>query len=287
MSEAHVADVSSDAHNAAYRAATVLCKGYREYAQKILNDFDGSLLVIRAIFSMKDESKPCRVSACAATDFGPKLRRSLHRTIANEHVKDGTPCWLTLLSDDELVLGHAFFAIVEGSSHPKEIETSLGLHRESLDTLHFSFSDPFPAGSRDIPPAPSEVPGDSVLTHSSVLVGGHTSPQKRKVIPPSEVEEQELIERRLANSLFTISSSLPTLQSSAPYVPKEPRVAPRPREKLQLAKVARDETTVLVEPSARSHQDPDMSARRTSRSPQREDLWMLGDKSMTRYTGLM
>lgn len=279
----------SDRERAAvcWDVAVALCKDASLYVAKIKRSAETPLF-IRAIFRCNsDEIKVDRVLECPFTRYGDILAQSLLRTTKNLDSTTCAPCWLTLLSSDgEIALQHAFFAMVIDSKEPIGLETVFSMTTNRTANVSFSSSAP-----PHMPPPDTAVAGhiyeiaamdNSELSSPSIAGRSHPPP----VIPrPSEVDEQSSIERRNANAFCALSCSLPRLQPSAPYKPhREPDFVSRPSSR-QLVVYTSLEDTVLVEPSLYAHQVPD-EARRDRFSPQREDLWHLAEKSMTRFTGI-
>eukprot|EP00796_Vickermania_ingenoplastis_P004552 gene4552-3314_t len=271
-----------------WSAALEVCGNAEEYINKTRQKRKGMpLAFLRAVaVRCQDSVHLSRVSEVEFHRCGGILQMDVRRASDNL-LSDCMACWLTLTTEDNpLVLQHAFFSIAAGKSEP------IGMRITSAQP---KFGRPFESTSFALVPVPSpmdlpsahpyKMPTDMSCT-SSPEVGGRNIPQSQPIMRPKDVVEQSDIFRPRATVSCQLSSTLPRLQTSAPYVVKN--VDPVPswvsKRERQLVVSSLDET-VLVEPSPYSHQKPD-GARRDLYSPQREDLWGLAEKSMTRYTGI-
>lgn len=270
-------------------AAQIICQHADTYIKSNLQ-MNAEPYFVRAVFRhVGDGVEEDHIIEYTYEDFGEILRHQLNKTMNDVSSAHYTPCWLTLLSSDgEAVLQHSFFAIVSGETTPIGFDTLQNTvfsgHHVALASMNDNLSmilDSPPTTDAIHPHAYSMALEPSTLI--SPQVGGKTTPS-RPLQPPTDRAGQTLIHRSHAAANCALSTSLPRLQPSAQYVPKQIDVQWSFTRTHQTSTL---QDTLLIEPSPKHH-STDTSRRvspLSSLSPQREKLWSLGEKSMTRYSG--
>lgn len=235
-----------------------------------------------------------RISDCSFSKFGPILQERLNDVVNNAEQDLSASCWLTVLSaEEELVLQHAFFAIVVGNCVPVSFSSCIvvdALKKNENEQNNAQFADFAQVGYRTS--APSQLalnycvpPAECIKMLPTPTLGGRSQSDTPKPASSLQcVNPQDFVSKREPNPYVSLSLSLPRLQTSATYVPfSEKEHTPRLLIQDKQLMVT-PEKTILVDPSSYTHQSPE-SVRRNSVSPSRVKLWNDAEKSMTRYTG--
>lgn len=238
--------------------------------------------------------KADRLCECSFTKFGSVLQEYLNEAVNNTEQDLSAPCWLTILSaDEELVLQHAFFAIVVGNSMPVSFSlcSVVGACKKKDDQQNGAqLADFAQVGNRPSALSQSVVnycvpPAECIKMLPTPTLGGRSQSDTPKPASSLQcVNPQDFVSKREPNPYVSLSLSLPRLQTSATYVPFSDKENTPRLLILDKQLMITPEKTVLVDPSSYTHQTPE-SVRRNSVSPSREKLWNDAEKSMTRYTG--
>lgn len=265
-------------------AVKEVCKSSATFVNFIRNLDDADNHFIRAIVSCQNgKIKVERVCARKLNLFGDLLKTNLTRLGRNTNHLSCVTCWLTITSSDEdTILNHTFFGVSPGESNlidldSAEVETEISkisAHSEELRLSNVSNLQKLAGRQREVEDAAVDLRTPSLDGRSQLL------PYEFELL--SDIEKQDYIARKKANLFFSLSPSLPRLQTSLRCVKatvdtSHQLVIPERQPK------HKQEPLPLFEPSPFSHQLIDRPSR-VSYSPQRSELWSLAERAMTRYT---